>query len=65
MASSHSEAATIEKVQGSLADALTSYLSPVLKSVGITAPVQITLINAGLGLEYPLCPTRGFDRMIC
>lgn len=26
-----------------------SYLAPILKSVGITAPVQITLINAGLG----------------
>lgn len=26
-----------------------SYLAPILKSVGITAPIQITLINAGLG----------------
>ncbi|CAG8898347.1 unnamed protein product [Penicillium egyptiacum] len=26
------------------------FLSPILKSVGITAPVQITLINAGLAL---------------
>lgn len=31
------------------ADAPCSYLAPVLRSVGITAPVQITLINAGLG----------------
>ncbi|KAL2129614.1 hypothetical protein VTI74DRAFT_7529 [Chaetomium olivicolor] len=29
---------------------ITYYLAPILKSVGITAPVQITLINAGLAL---------------
>ncbi|PLB53257.1 hexose transporter protein [Aspergillus steynii IBT 23096] len=29
---------------------ITYFLSPILKSVGITAPVQITLINAGLAL---------------
>lgn len=27
----------------------TSYLAPVLRSIGISAPVKITLINAGLG----------------
>ncbi|GFF57333.1 hexose transporter protein [Aspergillus udagawae] len=29
---------------------ITYYLSPILKSVGVTAPVQITLINSGLAL---------------
>ncbi|KAJ5462934.1 sugar transporter [Penicillium sp. IBT 31633x] len=29
---------------------ITYFLSPILKSVGVTAPVQITLINAGLAL---------------
>lgn len=29
-----------------------SYLSPVLISVGISRPIQMTLINAGLGV-YP------------
>lgn len=31
-----------------------SYLAPILVSVGITAPVQITLINASLGECPPL-----------
>lgn len=30
---------------------LNSYLSPILRSVGIAKPVQITLINAGLGKQ--------------
>ncbi|KAB8073073.1 hexose transporter protein [Aspergillus leporis] len=29
---------------------ITYFLSPILKSVGVTAPVQITLINSGLAL---------------
>ncbi|KAF7133885.1 hypothetical protein CNMCM5793_005351 [Aspergillus hiratsukae] len=29
---------------------ITYYLSPILKSVGVTSPVQITLINCGLAL---------------
>lgn len=32
------------------ADAPWSYLAPVLRSVGVTQPVQITLINAGLAI---------------
>ncbi|RAL08764.1 hexose transporter protein [Aspergillus homomorphus CBS 101889] len=29
---------------------ITYFLSPILKSIGITAPIQITLINAGLAI---------------
>ncbi|WWC89933.1 uncharacterized protein L201_004862 [Kwoniella dendrophila CBS 6074] len=44
---------------------ITYYLSPVLKSVGITAPVQITLINSGLALWNLIlasCAAIGVDK---